>query len=161
MKKLVLIVLSMFFINAFSQKEIKINESLYVVLKFDEGKDGYFFENCSPTDLSKEEIIGIEKIIHKEINKIRLQRKKYFDLFTLKKINKNNKDFFYRRQYVPVINKLGEKEVYINCFCGGNYDNVGWRKEIQNAADGGNCFFRIKVNVSKKIVTEFSINLEG
>jgi hypothetical protein len=110
--------------------------------------------------LRKEEIIYIEKIIQPEINKIRLQRKKYYDLFSPKKKIKSNTYYTYRRQYISVINKLGEKEVYINCFCGGNYDNVSWKNEIQIAADGGNCFFRIKVNVSKKIVTEFSINLE-
>ncbi|MES2544360.1 MAG: hypothetical protein V4548_05705 [Bacteroidota bacterium] len=160
MKKLVLIVSLLTFINAFSQKAVTINDSLYTVIKYDTNRT-YPFKDATPTTLSKEEIIDIEKIISKEIDEIRLRRKKYFDLFSQKKIKRRDENYVYRRQYIAVINKLGEKEVYINSFCGDGIYDINWRSKIQRFSDGGDCFLHIKVNVSKKIVTDFHVNSQG
>jgi hypothetical protein len=78
---------------------------------------------------------------------------------------KLNKDNFvinlkqYYRQYVPFLNEKGEKEVWVNCFCS-SLDN-DWRKDIIYVHDGGNCFFQLRVNLSKGTYHEFSVNGEA
>jgi hypothetical protein len=45
------------------------------------------------------------------------------------------------------LNSKGEKEVWINCFCrDGERD---WRKNLVFVKDGGNCYFNLKVNLSR------------
>ena len=64
----------------------------------------------------------------------------------------------YKRQYLAAINNTGEKEVWVNCFCG---DSNNWRKQIVSAADGGNCYFKFTVNLTTKNYYNFSINCKG
>ena len=62
----------------------------------------------------------------------------------------------YKRQYVVVINKLGEKEIWINCLCHTN--NLKWRKEIITTGDGGSCYFNLRINLSKRTCYQFIVN---
>ncbi|WP_375562126.1 hypothetical protein ACE193_06135 [Bernardetia sp. OM2101] len=65
----------------------------------------------------------------------------------------------YYRQYIVVKNKLGEKEVWINCFCRNTESN--WRQEIVQVKDGGSCYFNLKINLSKKQHYNFRVNGEA
>ena len=65
----------------------------------------------------------------------------------------------YKRQYMVVLNKKGEKEVWVNCFCW-NY-GADWRNTIVSVDDGGNCFFNLKINLTKKEYYNFDINGNG
>lgn len=61
----------------------------------------------------------------------------------------------YRRQLVAVLNSAGEKEVWLNCFCG---DRDNWKKEILNVEDGGPCYFNFKINLTTKRFYELRVN---
>ncbi len=68
--------------------------------------------------------------------------------------SKINKHYFvidlklYKRQYVLAFNDKGEKEVWVNCFC--DWHGVNWRKYIITVADGGICYFNLRINLSTK-----------
>ena len=62
----------------------------------------------------------------------------------------------YDRQFIAVINKKGEKEVWVNCFRWTSSNN--WKKKIFRIDDGGNCCFHLKINLSKKSYYNFSVN---
>lgn len=51
----------------------------------------------------------------------------------------------YKRQYTPVVNKKGEKIVWIFCLCHTN-DNR-WKKEKLLIKDGGKCYFNVQINL--------------
>lgn len=62
----------------------------------------------------------------------------------------------YKRQYVPVLNNKGKKEIWVNVFCS-TWDNR-WKKEILLVHDGGNCYFNLKINLSTRKCFDFSVN---
>lgn len=62
----------------------------------------------------------------------------------------------YKRQYVPMVNKNGEKIVWANFFC--NDPVADWKREIVYVWDGGNCFFNLKVNLTKRECYELYVN---
>ena len=61
----------------------------------------------------------------------------------------------YYKQFIAVINKQGEKEVWINCFCS---KDPKWKNEVVLVLDGGNCYFQLKINLTKKLVYDFMVN---
>jgi hypothetical protein len=62
----------------------------------------------------------------------------------------------YMRQLVAVKNDKGQKEVWVNYFCG--HVNVPWKKQLLNVEDGGSCFFEFKLNLSTGVVYDFRVN---
>ena len=106
--------------------------------------------------LEKDEIIAAEKLLvdcideynNKQPIKTSTDGRKYEPVL----INLTS----YKRQYVAVKNNKGEKEVWINCFK--NSFDRDWKKEIISARGGGNGFFNLKVNLSKKKYYDFSVN---
>ena len=140
-----------------------LTDSTYVIFEYDSAEH-WFFENSIPTSLSDIELIEIEKIID---NAIYLHNKKESE--RLAKINSKNpknqmtetgselhKEGF-MRQYVPVINVKGEKEVWINFFCF-DWNSDYWKSKIMIVDDGGNCFYNIKVNLKSKTFYDLRIN---
>ena len=66
----------------------------------------------------------------------------------------------YYRQYIVTKNKKGEKEVWVNCFC--SIQNMDyWKKQVVFVMDGGNCFFNLKINLSRKSYSDFEVNGEA
>ena len=114
----------------------------YVVIEYKEKYN--IFKDANPTELSEVEISNLNRILEEAMSQ--------YDLFKKKKIDLNN----YKRQYIPVINKLGEKEVWVNCLC--NQSNEIWKKEIIQVLDGGSCYFNLKINLSKNRYYDFVIN---
>jgi hypothetical protein len=63
----------------------------------------------------------------------------------------------YYRQYIVVYNKRGEKEVWVNCFCNvQSLDN--WREKAVIVMGGGNCFFNVRINLTRKSFSDFMVN---
>ena len=65
----------------------------------------------------------------------------------------------YNRQFVGAIDENGDKIIWINCFCKkeeGSFKK--WKEEIVHVADGGNCFFNLKANITKNTYTDFIVN---
>ena len=77
-------------------------------------------------------------------------QRNYSRLYKIKKLKK------YQIQYIPYLNEQGEKVVWINGFCE-NFDS-DWKKEYIYAFDGGNCFFTIRINLTRKICLSIGTN---
>jgi hypothetical protein len=65
----------------------------------------------------------------------------------------------YKRQYIPYINQIGQKLVWVNCFC--DDEELYWKKEIVEVEDGGYCFFHVTVNLTTKTFDQFLMNGYG
>jgi hypothetical protein len=138
-----------------------VDPSIYTIIKFNRSENG-IFKKAKPANLNTDEIIEIESLLSEFIKNYNPAQVRFFD-----SINKahpeyrfNKNDFIidlarYKRQYIPVINEKGEKEVWVNCFC----DNPpNWKNEIEQVMDGGNCFFNVKINLTKKKYYDLMVN---
>jgi hypothetical protein len=65
----------------------------------------------------------------------------------------------YKRQYVAVTNKNGDKEVWINFLCQTYADD--WKTSIKLVQDGGNCYFNLKINLTREKCYDLSVNGYG
>jgi hypothetical protein len=65
----------------------------------------------------------------------------------------------YKIQFFGYINEKDEKILFANFFC----DDFGknWEKEMIIVKDGGNCYFKITVNLDKKEAFDLNINGEA
>lgn len=66
----------------------------------------------------------------------------------------------YKRQYVGLVEKEGDKVIWINYFYDSGHFSY-WTKDLVYVFDGGRSFFRIKVNLDKNKCYDLSINGEG
>ena len=146
-----------------TQTEFQLSESNFVIMPFN--KDWHWiFENVKPTELTQSELIEIENIL-----KIAVKENNEKQIINLKKHNEEYPKNKWsetgfeiklkgkKRQYVPIINEKGEKEVWINFFCN-DWKSDNWRKDLKLVHDGGNCYFNLKVNLTNKTYSELGIN---
>jgi hypothetical protein len=130
-----------------------IDTSRYAILKYNDIPT-YIFKDCKPADLSNEEIMQIEVLVHNEVVKYNKSAKKGIYPLLISHPEK------YYKQLIAVSNSNGEKEVWVNCFCSlGSYSY--WKKSIVGVLDGGSCFFQLKINLTKNSVYDFGVNGVG
>jgi hypothetical protein len=123
----------------------------------------WIFKDCKSTDLTNSEFEQIEIILKNAILIYNQEQSKLFESLKNKypKANFEKKSFFidlnqYYRQYLPVMNENGEKEIWINCFC--NAMEIDWRENLIFVLDGGNCYFNLKINLSKQTYYDLIVN---
>ena len=141
----------------------QIPDSTYVILDF-KSDWHWIFKDAKPTRLSENELSEIEKIIEQAVKENNEQQRE--------RLEKHNKEYpdnqwtetgfelktkGFKRQYVPVINSDGQKEIWINFFCD-DWGSENWKSDIMIVHDGGNCYFNLKVNLETKTYSELSIN---
>lgn len=135
--------------NRSQQKQdsiIKVDTTKIAILQFDTTQ--YLdFKDCKPTELTADDIQKIETLLSDCITNNNSDRNRLTDIEDLKR---------YKRQYVAVINSTGEKEVWVNCFC--DASNKDWKNEIIEVLDGGNCYFNLKINLTKGQCYDLMIN---
>ena len=101
------------------------------------------FDNAKPFSFSNTDLKNIDEIFSKCVNQN----------------NINPSYFYYKRQYVPFIDKSGQKKVWINCFCSDFYNNCpDWKKSLVFVDDGGSCFFKFIINLTDKSFSNFEVN---
>jgi len=141
---------------------IQIDTSIISILQYNTIQD-FIFKNCKSINLSNEDLMTIENILKVCINNYNIEQEKQFNELNEKhpeyKLDKNN--FIidlknYRRQYFAIENINGEKEVWINCFCGLGNDN--WKTKLIMVIDGGNCYFNLKINLTRSTFYELMVN---
>ncbi len=65
----------------------------------------------------------------------------------------------YNIQFVCAITEKGERIIWINSFCKNEESTFkDWKTKIFFVADGGNCFFNIKINVAKNTYYDLMVN---
>ncbi|HAS44793.1 MAG TPA: hypothetical protein DCS93_30215 [Microscillaceae bacterium] len=120
------------------------------------------FEDAQQAPLHLQELKLIESILVEAVQTYNKEREKQFAQYKAKyPEDALNKQQFvinlaeYKRQYVAVVNKQGQKEVWINCFCADGFD---WKRAIVTVLDGGKCFFNLKINLAQKKYYDFAVN---
>lgn len=136
---------------------------LITYLVYDSIQDRRYFNDGTPTEITKQDSIQIEFLLNACITEENKYGELYFDKVQTEHPNsKLNKENFililsrYKRQYMAILNKNGEKEVWVNCFC----DHFDWnlKTRVVQVCDGGNCFFNLKINLNKNIYYNLMIN---
>jgi len=145
-----------------SNNEIQLDTSMVAILPFDTTQY-WIFKNAKQTDLSISNLVTIENILFDCIAEYNFKQEQQFNEISSEnpEYNLDINHFIidiekYNRQYMPVINDKGEKEVWINCFC--NSWEKDWRKERIIVKDGGNCYFNLKINLGTKKYYDFMVN---
>ncbi len=100
--------------------------------------------------LSESEIQLADSFLHKQIE----EYNQNLDISNSIDLSK------YRRQYFTSINRKGEKQLEINCFCL-VLNNNEWRQKRVDVKDGGNCFFHLIVNLTTRKILGFYLNGEA
>ena len=147
-----------------TQPEFKLAKSDFVILTY-QTKWYWIFKNAKPTELTQSELIEIENILktlvkeNNEAQKTSLieHNKNYPDNQRTTSAYELKLDGF-KRQYVPIINDKGQKEVWINFFCDDTGAEEYWKTEIMIVDDGGNCYYNLKINLDTKEYYELRIN---
>lgn len=141
------------FISAEKNFRIEIKKNNFAIkskLDFTKFKDyavfTYIAENEKSErkayDLIQEDLESIDKIINKCFveNKTKLK-------------DKNEYVF----QCVAFINEKNEKEIKVNFYCKNEYDKSGFKYNLIEMNDGGNCNISLKINLTKNIYTDLHI----
>jgi hypothetical protein len=137
----------------------------YVILPLSKmwGDDfrGYSAGNLTPNDFAV--IEGQLGLFAEEYNKEERKRQqewiKRVPSLRYQKIQHFIKLKNYKRQYICGINRSGDKEVWVNCFCKSDFQLLKyWRSQTVVVMDGGECFFNLKINLTKKIRYDIMVN---
>lgn len=104
----------------------------------------YFNHDVKQHEITQNELIQVDKILEK--------------CFTDNRGKLRAKNEGYVKQIIPVINKKNEIEIWINCICKNVHFQNEYEYQIIEVKDGGNCFFRLRINLTKQSYSDFSIN---
>ncbi|MDR2718678.1 MAG: hypothetical protein LBB89_11535 [Treponema sp.] len=131
----------------------------YVIIPYNQ-ENKQLFKESIPADLTKDDIINIDNIlpmIISEHNK-KVKANPYVESWMNQELDLSR----YLRQYVPVLNKNGEKEVFVNCFAADKLFINGWKEtwnsEFLIMSDGGNDYFEIIINLNTGTYSHFYIH---
>jgi hypothetical protein len=159
-----LLTLVFFFSCSYDYGQRSFPKDHYVILPFN--KDGYapLPKNSVPATLNDSDFERIDRILSICIDKYNRSQIVEYKKMTKKfpNLGFRLKDFVidlkrYYRQYIVVKNANGEKEVWVNCFC--NIQNMEyWKKQVVFVDDGGNCFFNVRINLTKETFADFIVN---
>ncbi|RZK11040.1 MAG: hypothetical protein EOO46_08280 [Flavobacterium sp.] len=149
--------------SEFSKSEFKLSESNFVILDYDK-RWYWLFKDGVPSNLNKNELDEIEGILNlavKENNdREKLRLEKLNKESPTDKRTKTGHEITLegkKRQYISILNRKGEKEIWVNFFCDDD-ENDNWKKFPKEVSDGGNCYFQVKVNLSIKTYYELRVN---
>lgn len=139
----------------------QIDTSRFAILNHDSIRYK-IFENGHATSLSQHDLREIERLLKECIDEYNEKQEVFFKerKFQNPEISINLNDFIidlknYQRQYVAVKNEKGEKEVWVNCFCG---SGTIPRKNPVDVCDGGKCYFNLKINLTTRHHYELMVN---
>ncbi|MFD2717854.1 hypothetical protein ACFST9_03960 [Hymenobacter monticola] len=140
-----------------------LDTTMFVVLPFDKNSDHYRFENATGTALSTAELRSVEVLLKQCVAEHNLTQEREFQEMVKAhpEIQFKRENYFinvanYERQLVPFLNAKNEKVVWVNCSCGRSKNGVP--KEIIEVMDGGNCYFNVKINLTKQTWYDMMVN---
>ena len=143
--------------------ELRTEERNYTIMEY-KTEWWWIFKNAEPAELNSIELKKVDSLINIAVTENNDKRQHFVDVVNshLERKGMEKTGFEldlkrYKRQYVTVLNESGEKEVWINFFCSHN-ENFDWEKELVIVADGGNCYFNLKVNLTTGEFYDLRIN---
>ena len=157
------------------KSKITVDTSKIAIIPYAPTSEGqkWLFKNSTPAKLNFSELNKAEEIFMKFIRNHNAENEKSFKEFRAKHPDGiiKTKDYvldfsdgkitdgfiydsIFVRQYIPVRNKNGEKEIWINCLC--NTHNYKWKKElIRLYSPPYNCYFELKINLNTGTYYDF------
>lgn len=133
----------------------EVNTDLnYTVIDFDTTLHWVFDKPMTAAELSEEELKTTEQLLAAAVDEWNKSLDSTTSGFTIAALNG------YKRQFVPVVNARGEKEVWVNCFCS-KPNSEQWREEIVVVDDGGSCYFNVKINLTTQSSYDLAVNGEA
>ncbi|WP_426295360.1 hypothetical protein ACN9ML_11890 [Dyadobacter endophyticus] len=130
----------------------RVTDTTFATIKFDATDMPYIFnKNASPATLTRQDFEQIDSLLLvcvANYNKTIRQDLQFMKIDLVGRL--------YKKQLVAVVNRLGEKEVWVNCFC----DDFAspWKTKLLFVDDGGSCFFNFKINLKSLKYYDFSVN---
>jgi hypothetical protein len=119
--------------------------------------------DVKPSKLSEDELAEVETIIEQAIMENNEQQSKNLENHNISYPDNQGTETGFeletkrvKRQYEPVMNKNGQKEVYINFLCT-DWECEKWKSAIILVNDGGNSYFNLKMNLETKTYSELTI----
>ena len=129
------------------EQKLKIdttNVSDFALFTYNPKHYSYFSDSIKPYDLNKEDLITIDSLLAKciaENNGIGRKKDEYF------------------KQCTAIINSRNEKEVRIYCLCKKHFfKKEEYQYQIIRVNDGGDCFFSVKMNLTRRKYYDLHIN---
>lgn len=134
-----------------STNELDLSEIDYNIINFDTFKKDYgkfspFQPDAKSYKLQKADIRQCELLLRE------------FALNYYAKSGKRIELQNYGRQYVGAVNSAGEKFAYLNCFCDPEKFPDREDEEVF-VLDGGNCFFRMMINLTTLKIVDYKENI--
>jgi hypothetical protein len=123
---------------------VAIDTNEVAIISFGPDVKWIFDSTHKAATLSNDEVLLVDRLLKKcvaEYNKSIPEKSKLSFGIDFSK-------YQYKRQYVAVMNDKGEKIVWVNGLCH-TWDDR-WKKEVVEVMDGGNCYFGVKINLSKR-----------
>jgi len=147
-----------------------IDTSVIAIFSFDTLQNRWYksiFKTGKPIELTFEELLQIDTLLNTCINDYNPAQEREYLKYNIEHpdFKRDKKHFLiylnrYKRQYLAIKNQKGEKEVWINCLCT-PMGTEKWKSKIISVEDGGNCFFNVKVNLTKRKCYELKVNNEA
>jgi len=97
------------------------------------------------------------------VNEVLKKAIKNDDLNFIKKPILENINKHLYKQYIPYIDKKGDRIIVLNTFCQlfENEDETDWKTQHYSVEEGGFCYWRIKINIDAKSYTNLMVNGEA
>ena len=115
---------------------------------FEKGSDVYLESTSTLSKMLSSDFAIVDEVLNMAIDNNEFYFLKDKKLCTLKK---------YYRQYLVYINENDEKIVYINAMCK-IPDSFNWKKDFLRTSDGGECYWKIEINLTNKTYREIMVN---
>ncbi|GAB3846309.1 hypothetical protein GCM10028822_06180 [Hymenobacter terrigena] len=146
------------------ESQLELDTTTFAILPFAQKSD-YLFPKSKPAELSIKELLQVNDLLSKAVAEQNKAEENDFQEIVKRfpEAAKHRENYFinlsrYRRQLIVVVNTKGEKEVWVNCFCN---SGPNWRKEELVVDDGGNCYFNVKINLTKAVWYDMMVNGEA
>ncbi|SHH88260.1 hypothetical protein [Flavobacterium defluvii] len=156
--KLIIFFVFISFISCSEQKKV-VTSNKIAIINSSENISWITKKSYKSWNPNQSELILIDSVLEKAINERRFLFLKKQSLLELKERY---------MQYLCYINDDGDKIVYINSFCdiptiykNGKEELLDWQNEMIDIADGGSCYWNMKINISTQSYFELMINSES
>jgi len=149
--------LFVFIISCSSQRSSVLDDKKMTIIKDYSYIKWFTGSDLNPFEPNNIELEKVNRIFEKAINEGK------FHFLKKEKISELKKHY---RQYLCYLNEKGEKIIYINAFCElfDEYDEENnlvpfdWKNKMVDVADGGKCYWNIKINLTTNEYFELKVN---
>jgi len=120
----------------------------YTILSYSKQFDN-IFDDGHAASCSSAELASLKQLVEKAMHRYN-SHKNMLDL-PLEPFDT------YYFQLVPVVDGRGDKQVWVNAFCSVEHAR-DWKSKLVTVQGGGNCYFNVKVNLTRGKAYDMTVN---